>query len=169
MLHTGAEALMHPVDELLSVHLVNALLNAAAAGGYTAEVVAWSHLSRSSATHLKLLSRYSHHASLSCPSPSRSLRRHSCRSSPSPGFVANLASSLHTAALGPAYHPVGAAYLPLCAAASVSENVLPFCDWFNQVGATTAAHAPSDLSAAELPLALSSDNPEYTYETACGR
>ncbi|KAJ7045923.1 hemolysin-III related-domain-containing protein [Mycena alexandri] len=33
----------------------------------------------------------------------------------------------------PAYHPVGAACLVLCAAAGVSGNVLPFCAWFNQV------------------------------------
>ncbi|KAJ7883337.1 hypothetical protein B0H13DRAFT_921036 [Mycena leptocephala] len=33
----------------------------------------------------------------------------------------------------PAYHPVGAGCLLLCAAAGVSGNVLPFCDWFNRV------------------------------------
>jgi hypothetical protein len=32
-----------------------------------------------------------------------------------------------------AYHPVGAGCLLLCAAAGVSGNVLPFCDWFNRV------------------------------------
>ncbi|KAJ7873821.1 hemolysin-III related-domain-containing protein [Mycena olivaceomarginata] len=38
-----------------------------------------------------------------------------------------------TLAAWPAYHPVGAACLVLCAAAGVSGNVLPFCDWFNRV------------------------------------
>ncbi|KAJ7695591.1 hemolysin-III related-domain-containing protein [Mycena metata] len=37
------------------------------------------------------------------------------------------------AAEWPAYHPVGAACLVLCAAAGVSGNVLPFCAWFNRV------------------------------------
>ncbi|KAJ6489554.1 hemolysin-III related-domain-containing protein [Mycena vitilis] len=38
-----------------------------------------------------------------------------------------------TLAAWPAYHPVGAACLLLCAAAGVSGNVLPFCAWFNRV------------------------------------
>ncbi|KAJ6594332.1 hypothetical protein B0H19DRAFT_1095030 [Mycena capillaripes] len=54
--------------------------------------------------------------------------------------VAGSASALTSAlaplaplASWPAYHPVGAACLLLCAAAGVSGNVLPFCDWFNRV------------------------------------
>ncbi|KAJ7347063.1 hemolysin-III related-domain-containing protein [Mycena albidolilacea] len=43
------------------------------------------------------------------------------------------AERLSTLAAWPAYHPVGAACLVLCAAAGVSGNVLPFCDWFNRV------------------------------------
>ncbi|KAJ7128870.1 hemolysin-III related-domain-containing protein [Mycena filopes] len=39
----------------------------------------------------------------------------------------------HGYANWPAYHPVGAACLALCAAAGVSGNVLPFCEWFNRV------------------------------------
>jgi hypothetical protein len=42
-------------------------------------------------------------------------------------------AKLSTLAAWPAYHPVGAACLVLCAAAGVSGNVLPFCDWFNRV------------------------------------
>ncbi|KAJ7881446.1 hypothetical protein B0H13DRAFT_2345193 [Mycena leptocephala] len=44
--------------------------------------------------------------------------------------TSNATSSL---AAWPAYHPVGAGCLLLCAAAGVSGNVLPFCDWFNRV------------------------------------
>ncbi|KAF8199856.1 hypothetical protein K438DRAFT_1822649 [Mycena galopus ATCC 62051] len=40
---------------------------------------------------------------------------------------------MSSAASWPAYHPVGAGCLLLCAAAGVSGNVLPFCDWFNRV------------------------------------
>ncbi|KAJ7908739.1 hypothetical protein B0H13DRAFT_2661866 [Mycena leptocephala] len=47
-----------------------------------------------------------------------------------------LATSNATSSLvaWPAYHPVGAGCLLLCAAAGVSGNALPFCDWFNRVG-----------------------------------
>ncbi|KAJ7919822.1 hypothetical protein B0H13DRAFT_1868237 [Mycena leptocephala] len=44
--------------------------------------------------------------------------------------TSNATSSL---AAWPAYHPIGAGCLLLCAAAGVSGNVLPFCDWFNGV------------------------------------
>ncbi|KAF8180513.1 hypothetical protein K438DRAFT_1976703 [Mycena galopus ATCC 62051] len=40
---------------------------------------------------------------------------------------------MSSAASWPAYHPVGAGCLLLCAAADVLGNVLPFCDWFNRV------------------------------------
>jgi hypothetical protein len=48
-------------------------------------------------------------------------------------FVSATGTVTSGLAAWPAYHPVGARCLLLCAAAGVSENVLPFCDWFNRV------------------------------------
>ncbi|KAJ7919780.1 hypothetical protein B0H13DRAFT_2320070 [Mycena leptocephala] len=48
-------------------------------------------------------------------------------------LVSATSSATSSLAAWPAYHPVGAGCLLLCAAAGVSGNVLPFCDWFNRV------------------------------------
>lgn len=47
--------------------------------------------------------------------------------------LAHMVSATTSLAAWPAYHPVSAGCLLLCAAAGMLGNVLPFCDWFNRV------------------------------------